>query len=122
AGDILDYQEFFLTDEAIEYEEKAFRKRLVNANTQRELLKKLRKPLAETPEYSAHAIEALLRSFVEQEETGLGMIVHALRVALTGKAVGFGLFEILAILGKQSCLTRIDRAIKLAEEAASSNE
>ena len=29
----------------------------------------------------------------------------------TGKAVGFGMFDTLAILGKESCLARIDRAL-----------
>ena len=43
----------------------------------------------------------------------IGQIVHALRVAVTGKAVGFGLFETLAILGRERCLARIDRALTL---------
>ena len=41
-------------------------------------------------------------------------MIHALRVAVTGKAVGFGMFEILEILGRDSCLARIDRALRLA--------
>jgi len=41
-------------------------------------------------------------------------IVHAVRVAVTGKAVGFGLFDTLAILGRERCLARIDRALALA--------
>jgi len=115
AGDILDYQEFFQGDAALEFEEKAFRKRLLKADAQRELLKKLRPHLAEAEDFSAAGLEKLLRNFVDQQETGMGMIVHALRVALTGKGVGFGLFDILAILGKESCLNRIDRALQLAE-------
>ena len=39
-------------------------------------------------------------------------IIHALRVAVTGKAVGFGLFETLAILGKEHCLARIAGALR----------
>jgi glutamyl-tRNA synthetase len=35
-----------------------------------------------------------------------------LRVAVTGKAVGFGLFESLAILGREHALARIDRALR----------
>ena len=31
----------------------------------------------------------------------IGQIIHALRVAVTGKAVGFGMFETLAILGRE---------------------
>ncbi|MCF7807563.1 MAG: glutamate--tRNA ligase [Candidatus Marinimicrobia bacterium] len=115
AGDILDYEEFFRADDAIEFEEKALRKRLVKADAQRELLKKLAQSLPELEDFSAASVESYIRTFVEAEGVGMGMIVHALRVALTGKAVGFGLFEILSLLGKESCLVRISRAIEIAE-------
>jgi glutamyl-tRNA synthetase len=49
--------------------------------------------------------------FVEQRGVGMGQVVHAVRVAVTGKPVGFGLFEAMAILGRASCLARIDRAL-----------
>jgi glutamyl-tRNA synthetase len=32
-------------------------------------------------------------------------------VAVTGKSVGFGMFDTLAILGRNRCLARIDRAL-----------
>ena len=38
-------------------------------------------------------------------------MIHALRVAVTGKSVGFGMFETLEILGRDSSLARIDRAL-----------
>ena len=41
----------------------------------------------------------------------IGQIIHALRVAVTGKAVGFGLYETLAVLGKERCLARIKQAL-----------
>jgi len=37
--------------------------------------------------------------------------VHALRVAVTGKSVGPGVYDCLAILGRDACLARIDRAL-----------
>ena len=42
----------------------------------------------------------------------IGDIIHALRVAVTGKGVGLGMFEALEILGKERCLTRIDRCLE----------
>jgi multimeric flavodoxin WrbA len=47
----------------------------------------------------------------------IGDIVHVVRVAVTGKAVGFGLFDTLAILGCERCLTRIDRALALVPQS-----
>ncbi|MBL7024698.1 MAG: glutamate--tRNA ligase [Candidatus Marinimicrobia bacterium] len=116
AGDILDYAEFFQADDSLEYEENAFRKRLVNAEAQRELLIKLRSILPEAEDFSAEYLDQYLHAFIEKEGVGMGMIVHAIRVAITGKAVGFGLFEIMAIIGKDSCLNRIDRALQLVAQ------
>jgi glutamyl-tRNA synthetase len=41
----------------------------------------------------------------------IGQIIHVLRVAVTGKAVGLGMFETLEILGRQSVLARIEQAL-----------
>ncbi|MCG8449709.1 MAG: glutamate--tRNA ligase, partial [Pirellulales bacterium] len=72
-----------------------------------------RQQLAEVQTFDAAALETLLKSFVAAKEIKIGQIVHALRVAITGKPVGFGIFETLAILGKERSLARIDRALAL---------
>ena len=60
-----------------------------------------------------------LKEWVEAEQIKIGQVIHALRVAVTGKAAGFGMFETLAILGKEKCLTRIDWACQRAAQNAS---
>jgi hypothetical protein len=40
-----------------------------------------------------------------------GPLSQVLRVATTGKDVGFGTYETLAILGRETCLARLDRAV-----------
>jgi glutamyl-tRNA synthetase len=55
----------------------------------------------------------MLSDFVQAEGVQIGQIIHTLRVAVTGKAIGFGVFETLAILGKEHSLTRIDRALAM---------
>jgi glutamyl-tRNA synthetase len=47
----------------------------------------------------------------------MGDIVHAVRVAVTGTAVGPGLFDCLEIVGQALCLRRIDRALAKAGPA-----
>jgi len=116
AGDILDYPEFFLADDEVNYEEKAFRKRLINAESQRKLLHELRQQLPDVDDFSATNLDVVLHDFVEKRGVGMGMIVHAIRVAISGKAVGFGLFDIMSIMGKKSCLNRIDRALQIADQ------
>jgi glutamyl-tRNA synthetase len=111
AGDILDYATFFLPDDRVNYDEQAFAKRIRKPPDAVPLLRKFREQLAGAEAFDAKALERLLQAFVQAEGIEMGQIIHALRVAVTGKAIGFGLFESLAILGKEHCLARIDRAL-----------
>ena len=110
-GDVLDYPEFFQADDGFTFDEKVFEQRLRKPAQARGLLQKFRYRLADAPAFDAAAVEKLMDDFVEAEGVKLGDIIHAVRVAVTGKGVGFGLFDILAILGRANCLARIDRAL-----------
>jgi glutamyl/glutaminyl-tRNA synthetase len=60
---------------------------------------------------STSECESLLRQF--QESSGfdkLGPIVHPVRVALSGSTVGPGLFELMAVLGPERIVRRLERA------------
>ena len=113
AGDVLDYADFYIADDRLVYDEKTLDKRLRKAEGATELLTEFRGQLATVEPFAAEELERLLKVFVEAKGVKLGDLVHALRVAVTGKAVGFGLFETLAILGRERCLARIDRALSL---------
>jgi glutamyl-tRNA synthetase len=114
AGDILDYPEFFVPDDALEYDPKAFEKRIRKPEDAIELLRAIRDELAATSDDTPLSLESLFQTFVEKRGIALGAIVHAVRVAVSGRAVGFGLFDILALLGRDRVLARIDRALALA--------
>ncbi|MBV9124988.1 MAG: glutamate--tRNA ligase [Planctomycetes bacterium] len=111
AGDILDYTDFFVADDQLVYDEQVFRKRLGQPSEAAPLLRKFRERLAAAESFDPAALERLLQEFVQSEGINIGQIIHALRVAITGKGVGFGVFEGLAILGKKRSLARIDRAL-----------
>ncbi len=115
AGDILDYDDFFTSDDALVYDEKAFEKRLRKPPEAVGLLQKFRQCLADATAFDVETLDQLLHDFVETEGIKIGQIIHALRVAVTGKAVGFGVFDTLALLGRERCLSRIDQALRLAE-------
>jgi glutamyl-tRNA synthetase len=114
AGDILNYDDFFTDDDAIEYDEKSFGKRIANSYGAVEILRDFANTLAAIESYNAESVEAAIRQFIADGELKFGQVVHPLRVAITGKPAGFGLFDTLAILGQQRCLNRIERAITLA--------
>ncbi len=110
AGDILDYACFFVADDKLAYDEKAVAKSLQKPGAA-ELLAKYCGPLAAAEPFEAAALEQMTRVFVEAQGVKIGDIVHALRAAVTGQSVGLGLFDSLAILGKASCLARIERML-----------
>ncbi len=110
AGDVLDFADFFQPDEQLGYDEKAFKKRVAKPEGT-DLLRRFRGRLVEVEPFDAETIEAALRDFVETEQIKIGDVVHPVRVATTGKGVGLGLFETLAILGRESTLARIDRSL-----------
>jgi glutamyl-tRNA synthetase len=116
AGDIIDYADFFTPDDQLLYDMTAFEKRLQKPDEAAGLLAEYRDRLAVLDAFDAFDAESLetdLRSFAEEKGIKVGQIIHAVRVAVTGKAVGFGLFEAMEILGKERCLVRMDRALSL---------
>jgi glutamyl-tRNA synthetase len=115
AADILDYMDFFAEDDGLAYDEKAFRKRVCRPGAVG-LLRRMGGEIAGVPEFEPDRLEQVVSAFVDREGMKIGDIIHALRVAVTGKAVGFGMYDTLAILGRESTLSRIDRAIARAEQ------
>ncbi len=110
SGDILAYADFFFTDD-FAYDQKAVEKSL-HKPVAIELLNKFKEQLATVDPFEPAPLEEALKAFVEQQGIKIGELVHPLRVAISGKAVGPGLYDCLSLLGKEKCLTRIDRAVK----------
>ena len=116
AGDILDYRDFFTPDDRLPYEQKAFDKRIRRPEGAVDRLSRFRDRLAKTEPFDEATLEGAMKEFIEAEGIKIGQIIHAVRVAVTGKAVGFGMFETLAILGRDAVLARIDRALEIGRE------
>jgi len=112
AADIVNYLEFFVDDTAFPYDQKAFSKRLRSEGSAERLLA-FRNALESLNQFDAETIEAEMHDFVTTNDIKISAIIHAVRIAVTGKAVGFGLFEGMAVLGQSACLVRIDRALAL---------
>jgi glutamyl-tRNA synthetase len=110
AGDVLDYDYFFVTDEAMVYDDKAFDKHLRKPGA-KELLRDLGQRLAALEPFDPCALEGAVKAFIEAWGVKVGQANQAVRVAVTGKDTGFGTYETLALLGKPRCLARIERAL-----------
>lgn len=110
-SDIAGYEEYFVADDLLAYDEKTFDKRLRKAEGTAALLREYRDALSGSTPVEPSEFETLTAQFVSERSAGLGDIVHALRVAVTGKPTGPGMFDCLALLGRERCVARIDRAL-----------
>jgi glutamyl-tRNA synthetase len=58
-------------------------------------------------EWSVDALDAVVRAFAETEGLKLGKVAQPLRAALTGRSTSPGVFDVLAVLGREESLSRI---------------
>ena len=63
--------------------------------------------LAAVADWSAAAIEAVVRAFADRAGLKLGSVAQPLRAALTGKTTSPPLFDVLAVLGRDESLARL---------------
>jgi glutamyl-tRNA synthetase len=65
----------------------------------------------------ASDLEAEVRDFAAAEGLGLGKIAQPLRVALSGRTVSLGVFDMMEILGREESLARIRDCEEALEKA-----
>ena len=109
-GDILDYDDFFLPDNQLPFDPKALDRHLRNAPGSG-WIGELRQVVADAEPFDAATLKSRVEAFIQAKGVKPIPVTQTLRVAVTGKEVGFGVYETLAILGRQRCLARIDRAL-----------
>ena len=64
--------------------------------------------------FTEEEVEEKARKIIKDRKIKGGELIHPVRAALTGRAVGPGLFEIIALLGKERTLRRLESAIRIA--------
>ena len=95
------------------YDEKAVNKFLKPESL--EVLKKLSQTLRSVQGFGEAALEPVFQQFMDETGLGFGKIAQPVRLALTGKTVSPGLFEMMAVLGRDETIARLDRCIEWAE-------
>lgn len=112
-NDIVVFTDFFFAAPT-DYDEKAVDKHWRKPDAA-DRLRDLLKLMADVPEWTLPALHAAYEKEAERTGAGLGKLVHPTRLALTGKSVGPGLFELTELLGKEESLTRMKRALEYVE-------
>jgi glutamyl-tRNA synthetase len=73
----------------------------------REMLQRTYQRLAALAEWDAGSVEAAIREVAEGTGVKLGKLAQPLRAALTGRTTSPGIFDVLALLGREESLARI---------------
>ena len=71
------------------------------------LLAQIAARLQAEQDWTTPALEANLKAYAEEQGLGLGKLAQPLRAALTGQTTSPGIFDVLALLGKEESLARI---------------
>ena len=76
------------------------------------MLKDLGERLEKTTEFNQADLEKAFSAFLEERDIPLKQVAQPLRVALTGKTVSPGIFEVMEVLGKEKTMERLARAVE----------
>ena len=89
--------------------------RIITKDGGAECLQAARAALADLDPFTVEQIEAALREVVARLAVKPGKIFQPVRVAIAGTTVSPGIFESVALLGRDETLARIDDALQRAE-------
>jgi len=109
--EVVTLAEGFFRD-AVEFEPDAVAKQWRDGKVSAEILAATREKLAALPVWEQGAMEESLRGLAEERGVSGGKIFQPLRVALTGKTVSPGIFDVLYFLGRERSLARLDAAVE----------
>lgn len=76
------------------------------------VIRKYRDELASSESYVSADLEMLLNTTCADQNIKTGMVMQPLRIAVSGTAGGPPIFELLALIGKQETLERLDFALE----------
>ena len=107
--ELIDSAHFYLTDD-IAIDEKAAKKFLTPEVSQP--LSKLIERLSALDEFSEANIESAFSGVLEEFGLSMGKLAQPVRVALTGSTVSPGIHEVIAVLGKERTIRRLQSALE----------
>ena len=96
------------------YDEKTIRKKWKD-NTPK-LMKELMERLKNLDDFTSSSIETEFKSYLQENELGMGRLLPAFRISLTGLGMGPSLFDIAELLGKEEVINRIQTALNTIKQ------
>lgn len=108
-SEIAEASEYFFKD-IEEYDPKGIKKRFKKDGVV-EMLEEGKSALINAPSFDVETVEKVYRDLIDELGIKGGDIIHPTRLAISGRTVGPGLFDIISILGRETCIERMDKAI-----------
>jgi len=102
--DLIDAASFIWASRPLLLDDKA--KALLNDDS-RSLLREVLPAIEAVEPWSADGTEQAVRAYAERKATKLGAVAQPLRAALTGRSTSPGIFNVLAVLGRDESLARL---------------
>lgn len=113
-GQLLEEADYFFRED-FAFQPEAFEKILLAEGADR-ILRECLDTLRELSPFTLETLENAIRQKAEVLGVKAASLIHPLRIAVSGQKVGPGLFELLAVLGKERVISRIERALRVIEE------
>jgi glutamyl-tRNA synthetase len=99
----------FFFEAPLEFEAKAAKKNWKEDTS--ELMTLFIPIISDIEDFSSENIEKEIKEWITSKEIGFGKIMQPLRLSLVGKLAGPHIFDIIAMIGKQETISRIENAI-----------
>ncbi len=106
--ELFESAEFYAKTRPLEMDEKA--QGILDSDT-RKHLSQLQEDLVALTNWQPDAIETTVKAFAESAQLKLGKVAQPLRAAITGTTVSPSIFDVMAVLGREEALGRIEDAI-----------
>ncbi len=106
---------FYFFKDPEEYDEEAIKKYWYEKFVENRL-RTVADRLSSLEEFNEINIESEIRNLAGEMGISAAMLIHPIRLALTGFGVSPGLFELMEVLGKKVVLRRINNAVKRITE------
>ena len=108
-GDFWDLSSFFF-ETPTSYDAKASKKNWKEGTS--ELMTELIKIISSIGDFSSENTEKEIKEWITAKEIGFGKVMQPLRLSLVGKLAGPHLFDIIAMIGKEEAIKRLENAIE----------
>ncbi len=104
----------FLT-EAFDYDPEAVRKHLAGEEAASRL-SALAEALSSVEPFVDTNVESALRALADRLGVAAARLIHPARVALTGRSVSPGIFEVMTLMGREGTVSRLRRAVAFLQD------